>query len=214
MTIEWTWKVTDVAIIAATLLGPVFAVQAQKWLERGRAIRDRRMWIFRVLMSTRAARLSSNHVEALNAVPIEFYGTDKRLRAISDAWKSYFDHLSTEAPNQDLWNQKWNDLFVDLLHLISQFLGYEFSRVEIAKEIYAPKGHAAIESDQDIIRRGLAGMFAGKFAIPMDLKSFPVTPEAAREQDAVRQALLRWLSGTATVGVEIKPVAAPDEQGI
>jgi len=213
MKFDWTLKITDIAIILATIVGPILAVQAQKWLERGRAIRDRRMWIFRVLMSTRAARLSSNHVEALNAVPIEFYGTDRRLRAIIDAWKSYFDHLNTEAPNQDLWNQKWNDLFVDLLHLISQFLGYEFSRVEIAKEVYAPKGHAAIESDQDIIRRGLAGMFSGKFAIPMDLKSFPVTPEAAHEQNAVRGALLRWLSGTATVGVEIKEATSPDQQG-
>ena len=172
MTVDWTLKATDVAIVFATILGPVLAVQAQKWLERGRAIRDRRMWILSVLMSTRAARLSAPHVEALNAVPIEFYGSDKRLRAVIDAWKAYFDHLNTESTNQDLWNQKWNELFVELLHLISQFLGYEFSRVEIAKEVYAPKGHAAIESDQEIIRRGLAGMFSGKVAIPMDVKNF------------------------------------------
>jgi hypothetical protein len=95
-------------------------------------------------------------------------------------------------------------LFVELLHLISQFLGYEFSRVEIAKEVYAPKGHAVIESDQEIIRRGLADMFLGKIAIPMDVKSFPVTQDAVREQDALRQALLKWVSGEATVGVEIK----------
>ena len=124
--------------------------------------------------------------------------------------------LSTESANQDLWNQKWNDLFVDLLHLISQYLGYEFSRVEIAKEVYAPKGHATIESDQEIIRRGLAGLLSGKIAIPMDLKSLPVAPEAAREQDAVRGALLKWLSGTATVAVEIKsanPGNPPEQQG-
>ena len=208
MTVDWTLKATDVAIVFATILGPVLAVQAQKWLERGRAIRDRRMWIFRVLMSTRAARLSAPHVEALNAVPIEFYGSDKRLRAIIDAWKAYFDHLNTESTNQDLWNQKWNELFVELLHLISQFLGYEFSRVEIAKEVYAPKGHAAIESDQEIIRRGLAGMFSGKVAIPMDVKSLPITEGAAREQDALRQALFKWVSGEATVGVEIKTEGA------
>ena len=85
MTIDWTLKATDVAIVFATIVGPVLAVQAQKWLERSRAIRDRRMRIFRVLMSTRAARLSANHVEALNAISIEFYGSKGRLRAIVEA---------------------------------------------------------------------------------------------------------------------------------
>ena len=89
MTLDWTLKITDIAIIIAAIVGPILAVQAQKWLERGRAIHDRRMWIFLVLMSTRAMRLSTNHVEALNAVPIEFYGTDERLRAIIEAWKAY-----------------------------------------------------------------------------------------------------------------------------
>lgn len=201
----------DVAIVFATIMGPILAVQAQKWLERDRAIRDRRMWIFRILMSTRAARLSANHVEALNAIPIEFYGDDKRLRAIIEAWKVYFDHMSTEATIQEIWNQKWNELFIDLLYLISQFLGYEFNRVEISKEVYAPKGHAVIESDQEIIRHGLAGMFSGKFAIPMEVKSLPVTPEAIGEQDALRQALLRWLDGKATVGVEVKSSQTPTQ---
>ncbi len=35
---DWSVKVTDLAIIVATLLGPVFAVQAQVWLERGREL--------------------------------------------------------------------------------------------------------------------------------------------------------------------------------
>lgn len=191
MIVDWTLKATDVAIVFATIVGPVLAVQARKWLERTRAIRDRRMWIFRVLMSTRAARLSANHVEALNAIPTEFYGAKGKLRAIIEAWKAYFDHLSTESANQDLWNQKWNDLFVGLLHLISQYLGYEFSRVEIVKEVYAPKGDAAIELDQEIIRRGLVGLLSGRVAIPIDLKSLPLSPEPAQEQDALRAALLK-----------------------
>ena len=53
---------------------------------------------------------------------------------------------------------------------------YEFNRVEISKEIYAPEGHYVIESDQEIIRRGLAKLFSGEFAIPMDVKSIPADP--------------------------------------
>ncbi|MFZ4655024.1 MAG: DUF6680 family protein [Methylococcaceae bacterium] len=63
----WTVKITDIAIVFATLCGPVLAVQAQKWLEHGRAIKERRLWIFRTLIATRASRLSASHVDALNA---------------------------------------------------------------------------------------------------------------------------------------------------
>ncbi len=55
---DWTFRIADVAIVFATFMGPVVAVQAQKWLEKSRAINDRRNHIFRVLMATRAARLS------------------------------------------------------------------------------------------------------------------------------------------------------------
>lgn len=111
--------------------------------------------------------------------------------------------MGNEQLAMDVWNQKWTDLFIDLLHLVSQFLGYEFNRVEISKEIYAPKGHAVIESDQEIIRRGLAGIFSGKYAIPIDVKSFPTDPEAAKEQEEMRKSILKWLNGNTAVGVEI-----------
>jgi len=53
----WSIRMADLAIVFATLLGPVLAVQAQKWLEKTRAINERRNFIFRVLMATRATRL-------------------------------------------------------------------------------------------------------------------------------------------------------------
>ena len=77
------WSIAIIA--AATLLGPVLAVQAQKWLERGRAIKERRLTIFRTLMATRAAMLSPSHVEALNAVPVDFYGGSNKLKKINES---------------------------------------------------------------------------------------------------------------------------------
>lgn len=125
---DHTIRITDVAIVAATLLGPVFAVQAQKWLDRHRAIVDRRVTIFRTLMATRAAVLSPGHVEALNAVPVEFYGNSKKLKEINESWKLFLDHHRPDVPVSDVWFQKRVDLFLDLHHLISQYLNYGFSR--------------------------------------------------------------------------------------
>lgn len=148
---DYTIKATDVAIIVATVAGPILAVQAQKWLERGRAVRDRRDAIFRVLMATRAAMLSPGHVEAFNAVPVEFYGTSGKLKQINDAWKLYLDHHIEQHVAGDVWAQKRMDLFFDLLHHISQFLGYQFSRAQLARDIYSPRAHGELENEQTII---------------------------------------------------------------
>jgi hypothetical protein len=62
MTWKYTIKLTDVAIVLATISGTIFAVQSQKWLERHRSVQERRLFIFRTLMSTHAAVLSPGHV--------------------------------------------------------------------------------------------------------------------------------------------------------
>lgn len=79
-------RLSDWVIAGCTLLGPVLAVQAQKWVEGFREQRARRLTIFRRLMATRAQNLNPAHVEALNAVPIDFY-KDKK---VMDAWEEYF----------------------------------------------------------------------------------------------------------------------------
>ena len=82
-------------------------------------------------MATRAAFLSPAHVEALNAVPIEFYGNMK----IVNSWKEYLDYLSKQGVPPEVWGQRRIDLFVDLLGEMAVFLGYNFSRVEISREV-------------------------------------------------------------------------------
>jgi hypothetical protein len=198
--LDWITSIsgTNLAIIGATLSGPVLAVQAQKWLERGRDIKERRLAIFRTLMATRAAMLSPMHVEALNAVPVEFYGTSKKLRQINDAWKLYLDHHTIDGPATEVWMQRRLDLFHDLLHLMSQFLGYSFSRAQLARDIYSPRAHGDMETEQTIIRQGLAGLFKGEIALPMAVKEFPAmepTPDlqgllAKIQRDAVQPETL------------------------
>lgn len=202
---EWTFQMTDVAIVLATLIGPVLAVQAQKWLERGRAIQDRRNHIFRVLMATRAARLSPGHVEALNAIPVEFYGRGKKLKAIVDDWHTYLDTLENKGnlEGQVLAVER-QSAFLNMLHKISTYLGYSFNRSELEKDVYYPTGHRVIEDDQDIIRRGFASVFKGEIAIPMAVKEFPATADdqTLANQAALQKLLTEWLEGQRAVKVE------------
>lgn len=202
---EWTFKISDVAIILATLLGPVLAVQAQKWLERDRAVQDRRNHIFRVLMATRAARLSPGHVEALNAIPVEFYGRGKRLKPIVDDWHAYLDTLDNKASldGQVLALARQN-AFLDMLHKMSTYLGYSFNRSELEKDVYYPTGHRVIEDDQELIRRGFAAVLKGELAIPMAVKEFPATAddESLANQAMLQRLLTEWLEGQRVVKVE------------
>jgi cytochrome bd-type quinol oxidase subunit 1 len=64
----------DWLIVASTLLGPILAVQAQKWVEVFRERRGRKLWVVQQLMATRAARVSAEHVQALNMIDLVFYG--------------------------------------------------------------------------------------------------------------------------------------------
>jgi hypothetical protein len=67
--------------------------------ERGssRAINERRNQIFRALMATRATKLSPLHVEALNDIPVEFYGSGGQLKQIVDDWHAYLDILENKG---------------------------------------------------------------------------------------------------------------------
>lgn len=199
---DWTFKLGDLAIVFATMVGPVLAVQTQKWLERKSGIRNRRIAIFRTLMATRATWLSPAHVEALNAIPIEFHGNKQGLKKIVEAWKSYLDHLSQPAMPEQVWIDKRFDLFVDLLHTIASFLMYNFTKLEIRREVYAPKLHGDIETDHTIIRQGLVKLFKGEFAIPMDVQSFPTDPAFIQNQIALQQSLIEWLDGRQVVKVQ------------
>lgn len=203
MSLVWNATISgsDIAIVCATLLGPVLAVQAQKLLERQRSLKERRLAIFRTLMATRAATVSAAHVEALNAVPVEFYGSKGKLKAINDAWKLYLDHHDKEI--NEAWIQKRLDLFMDLLHQISLFLGYGFSRAQLERDIYSPRAHGELETDQTIIRKGLVSLLNGEASLPLAVRELPATAdsEAISNQKEIQKLLKEVLEGKRSINV-------------
>lgn len=106
----WNMEIKDWAVVVSTLLGPILAVQAQKVVEQFRERRQRKIRLFEQLMATRAARLSGEHVRALNMIDLVFYGErtfgilrrNAKEQNILDAWKEYHDHLNTKADEGQL----------------------------------------------------------------------------------------------------------------
>ena len=78
------------ATIVAIILGPIVALWLQRISERRRDQRNRKLVIFKELMATRATRLSPRHVDALNAIEVEFsdgsQGTNAYWRRGGSTW--------------------------------------------------------------------------------------------------------------------------------
>src|SRR5262245_26245326 len=105
-----TFSISDGLLIAATIAGPVLAVQAQKWIERSRAVRERKQRVFYALMVTRATRLADEHVRALNSIDMEFSNTKSKERPVIDAWRSYALQLNrVYDPNNEAQSVAWNN---------------------------------------------------------------------------------------------------------
>ncbi len=86
--------ISDTLMIVAVILGPIVAVQVQKFIEKLRQSKLAKEAIFKTLMSTRGTLLSPLHVQALNLIDLEFYGQQEENRKVVDAWKLYRDHLN------------------------------------------------------------------------------------------------------------------------
>ena len=86
----------EIVSISAIILGPILAVQIEKYLERRRENKNRRLSIFKTLMATRGTVLSWTHVEALNRIDLEF-SNNKKFEKVITTWQEYFDNLSQKA---------------------------------------------------------------------------------------------------------------------
>lgn len=174
-------------IAFATLAGPILAVQAQKWLERSRARDDKKGWVFSQLMANRtiSARLSADHVRALNMIDVVFYGrvvkgkshrTDSE-QAVVNAWRSYHDHLSDVVNNGPDANQAVvfaarDELFLNLLEAMAKDLKFDFDRVTLKKGGYTPQAHGDFAATQLQLLQDADEVFAGRRAIRVE----PVLP--------------------------------------
>ncbi|WP_152082732.1 DUF6680 family protein [Enterobacter oligotrophicus] len=185
-----------IATIFATLFSPLLAVRVQKLIEKHSEKRNIKVNIFTELMATRstAARLSNEHVRALNMIDLAFYGDIKRSiskrtkseKKVLDAWKEYFTHLCTHCPENEsgntLWNQTSDRLFVNLLSVMAEDIGYDFDRVHLQNAIYIPVAHGQMNLDNQKIRKGLASIFSGETALKMDVISFPESSDDQKSQ--------------------------------
>lgn len=140
-------------------------------------------------MATRAARVSPDHVRALNMIDLVFYGRrvlgmmrrSKSEQTVLDAWKEYHDHLSTKAEEDalPLWNARGDELFTNLLFSIAHDVDYNFDRVQLKKGAYSPIAHGDLELEHAALRRSAIRALAGETPLKMNVVGFPTNQVAA-----------------------------------
>lgn len=154
----------EIVIALATLCGPIAAVQVERYLARLREKQDRKLGVFRTLMATRASVLTADHVNAFNAIPIEFYG---RKRVV-DAWEAYFAHMHKDGMEMQVWGQRRIELMNNFLQEIGADLKYKFNTREM-ESVYSPKAFGAVENAQHTILHGMAELFRGNAPLRMEV---------------------------------------------
>jgi hypothetical protein len=200
---EALMTISNWLMVTAVLLAPVIAIQVSEYLQRNRASRHRKQWVFSTLMATRAASISPDHVRALNSIDLEFTGKGEKERAVIEAWKAYLAHLNNgellrKAP--DTWGEKRADLFADMMHKMAQQLDQDFQKTRIRETSYWPEGLGQAEDEWNQIRRRLADLLSGKVNLPVTL----LPPDAAKGEEMER-LIKAYLKGEVSLKVVLNP---------
>jgi hypothetical protein len=208
MSVEW-W------VVFATLVGPVIAVQTQKFIERASDRSRRRQWIFTALMSNRATRQHDDYVKALNLIDLEFspgrFGGSSDKRVI-DAWRALFGELNHGIPEgeEDMsriraWNQRCDDRLITLLSAMSKALGYKFSNEELRRGIYYPRGRVELEQSYIAFMHGISRILRGHDAIPMKITEVPGAGETAALQKTLNEKMISAYDADGSFKVKVQP---------
>ena len=162
-------NITDILSIIAILAGPIVAVQLTRYLDVKKEVRERKLWVFKTLMATRAYALSPVHVEALNRIDLEFKVNISGEREVIETWRQYLDLLGNRQMPFEQWDLRRVDLLVDMLYHMGHALGYKFDKIQIKNGTYSPVAHGRIEAENDAIRQGVLDILQGKRELPIKI---------------------------------------------
>ena len=191
-------KLYEILTLVAIVLGPIIAIQLEKFLEKQREIKGRKLAIFKTLMATRGSKLSTAHVEALNRIDLEF-SNNRKYKKVIDSWKEYFDNLCQRADSTEQltsWVNKNEELLTNMLYEMGKTLDYNFDKVLIKRNAYLPVGHERAEQEEQTLREGLIKIIKGEETLPISVYQ-EVNEEALEKQMKLQDLMIKHYSDTA-----------------
>ena len=129
-------ELKDILNLIAIFIIPVVAVIVGQHLQNRAEIRNDKMHIFKVLMTSRIYGWTQESVHCLNIIDIVF-ADDKKVR---DAWKDLYDKYCVENPDETQIKKIQNAQY-KLLETMTNSLGYKDKVTwETIQNPYIPKG--------------------------------------------------------------------------
>jgi hypothetical protein len=152
--------VLSLITIFAIYYGPISALRIQRQLDDEREARNRKLYIFKTLMTYRATPVNINFVQSLNLIDVEFVGSHEKEKAVRDAWKELLDHFSNY---NDVANpaERSLELTATLLSAMGRSLGYDFDKVYLKKGAYYPAFAVNVEQEQHALRKQVLELLDG-----------------------------------------------------
>ena len=160
----------DWLTIGAIIVGPLIAISMTRYLDDRREKHGRKLQVFRILMATRAANLTPDHINALNSIDLEFSTRNEKDKKVRSSWLLYLDHLGNHNYPREQWGAKRIELLVDLLFDMANSCGYSFDKTHIKNGVYSPTAIGELEDDQITIRRGLREILTGRRQFPVRIE--------------------------------------------
>ena len=177
-------RIGDWINVLAILLAPLVALRVSEYLQDRKERRQRKLSVFRTLMTTRATPLRLEHVQALNMIDIVFDSKREQDKAVRDAWKAYLDQLNSSATTPG-WMERREDHFVDLMHAMSMAVGYDYDKTYIRRTSYFPTGHGKLEEHEARVREAVLALLEGKGSLPVTLMGTTTESATSRSSEPV-----------------------------
>lgn len=123
----------EILTIIAILVGPAIGAKIALRMEEQRQKRQQQIDILASLLRTSqgTARVSAEHVGALNLIRLMFHGK----KAVLDAYERYMNFLS--APPLD--EREGRERLLDLLAALTKALDYPFNKADLDNSSYTPQ---------------------------------------------------------------------------
>lgn len=184
--IHWINTHVELLTIPAIILAPIVTLQIQKIIEDYKEKKNRKFFIFKKLMATRANSAEFEHVQALNMIDIEFYDN----KVIRNKWDIYREHLNSNNTSNDStvqinWENNRIDHLTNLLVEMSKFFKYDFDEKIIKTGSYYPKIFGWKNQEDAMIRKGFVELFEFGKPVRIELVSKNTTKESTAKLENV-----------------------------
>jgi hypothetical protein len=166
--------IDTVAIVAATIIGPLSAVLITLWHQDRSQKYQRRLHIFRLLTQWRGNWLHPDWVGALNLIPVEFAGKTDVLHSFNLLIEKLTDPgFGAEGEELSQAYNRAEAVFIELMQKLARILRIDLAGLDLRTRLYAPRGWWREQQATQALRTDASALLNGERALRVTIVGAP-----------------------------------------